>query len=117
METKLQEALDAAWEKILIYCKKYAGCSVRDVQIQWKHNAYCWRDFGVTPQGVAYINYGNHITSRRGRESVWFGHPVYKDTGINKYEIIEDVVRNWPAIKEKLEERFKEEKLIFAFEP
>ena len=118
MESKLQEALDVAWEKIQSYCKKYAGCSVRDVQIRWKHEIYCWREFGVTPQGVAYINGGNHSQSPRGKDTAWVGHPEHKAPCDQiKYGFIEQVVRDWPCIKEMLEEKFKEEKRIFAFEP
>lgn len=118
MDAKLCATLEVAWEKIQSYCKKYAGCSVRDVQIRWKHDVYCWREFGVTPQGIAYINGGNHAQSPRGKDTSWIGHPEHKDAYDSiRYAFIELIVRDWPTIKEKLEKQFDEEKLIFAFEP
>lgn len=118
MDSKMRDALDVAWEKIQRYCQQYAGRSIRDVQIRWKHEIFGWCEFGVTSNGEAYINGGNHSQSSRGKDTAWVGHPEHNDPYENcKYGFIEKVVRDWPIIKDKLEMRFEEERLIFAFEP
>ena len=118
MEKILNNALSEAWSKINDYCKKYAGISTRDVQIRWKHDVYGWIEFGVTPQGKAYINRGDHSKSPGENNTTYIGHPMRKEADQwTKYPSIEEVVKDWPAIKEILEKRFDDEKRIFNFEP
>ena len=53
--TQREIALAKAWESIQEYCKKYKGLSTQDVQFEWKHEVYVWQEFGVTPNGEAYL--------------------------------------------------------------
>lgn len=118
MDAKLCAALDVAWEKIQTYCKKYAGCSIRDVQIRWKHGSYGWLEFGVTPAGVPYYVRGNHFLSSRSPDVQWYYHPSHEmGYELARYAWMKEIVQDWLVIKEKLEQQFEEEKQIFAFEP
>ena len=115
----LNKALDNAWHKIELYCQeKYAGVSTRDIQFSWKHDIYGWIEFGITPNGTPYIVRGDHATDRRSNNATWFFHPAHKDSFFDiKYASIEEIVKDWPIIKKKLEEKVNIEQSIFNFEP
>lgn len=115
---KLHEALDRAWKKIEGYCKKYAGVSSRDVQVRVSTDTYHWMEFGVTPNGQPYIVYGDHNNSPRSDSCEWYYHPYHKKgPEPRRHGRLEEIVKSWPKIKEKLEERFEVERRIFNFEP
>lgn len=114
--TRREMALQEAWESIQKYCKKYAGLSTQDVQLEWKHEVYVWQEFGVTPNGEAYFVRGNHCTSRRSDRADWYYHPCHIMGYIPaKYPCIEDIVTHWELIKEKLEKKFEIENSIYNF--
>lgn len=115
----LYKALDEAWKKIKSYCEeKYAGISTRDVQFSWKHEIYGWIEFGVTPSGTPYIVRGDHSKDRRSDSAEWFFHPSHKEGYFPaKYPSIEEVIRDWPIIKERFEKECNTEHSIFNFEP
>ena len=115
----LTVALDSAWAKIQAYCKQhYTGMSIQDVQVKWKHDTYGWLEFGVTPAGVPYYVRGNHFLSSRSPDTQWYYHPGHQ-MGYEpaRYARMKEIIQDWPVIKEKLEQQFEKEKLIFAFEP
>lgn len=120
MNQSLISALGEAWGKIQAYCKEqYSGVSTRDIQVRWKHNVYGWIEFGVTPDGTAYIVHGHHAQSSRAEDADWYFHPVHKTapgSQFTKYNRIEEVVRDWPLVKRKLEEAAAKERGIFNFE-
>ena len=108
MNRTLKKALDDAWAKIQTYCKEqYSGVSTRDVQIRWKHDPYGWIEFGVTRNGTAYIVHGHHAQSSRAADADWYFHPAHKEGyPYTKYDRIEEVVRDWPTVKMRLEDAF-----------
>ena len=111
-------AIEAAWEKIKVFCKKYEGACVDDIQVRFKSTGYHWVEFGVTPQGCPYINFGGHAYSSRSSYSDWIGHPQKKEYQMDaRYKWMEDVIVCWPGIKKAIEKKIEDEKQLFNFEP
>lgn len=114
----LNAALETAWGKIQAYCKEnFAGVSCRDIQFGWKHDVYGWTEFGITPNGDAYFVSGDHSQSSRDANADWYYHPDHKAGYVfTKHARMEEVVRDWPIIKEKLLQAVRVERSIFNFE-
>ena len=111
-------AVEAAWEKIKEYCKKYEGACVDDIQVRFKSDAYHWGEFGVTPKGCPYINFSNHRYSSRSIHSDWIGHPEQREYKMDaRYGWMEAVIEGWSGIKKEIERKVEAEKRIFNFEP
>lgn len=116
----INHALMSAWTKIQEYCKeRYHHVSTRDIQIRWKHNVYGWTEFGVTPDGSAYIVHGNHSQSPTSPNAEYHFHPqrpTRPEDMPTRFCRLEEVVKDWPIIKEKLEDAFSIERRIQNFE-
>ena len=109
------EAIMNAWGKISEYVKEnYTGVFENGIRFRWKHEVYGWKDFGVTPDGVAYIVKGSHGTSDLNE---WFYHPVIKKTyEPGRLAVTEDIVNDWAIIKKKLSELAEKENGLYNFQ-
>ena len=111
-------AIEAAWEKIKVFCKKYDGACVDDIQVRFQSDGYHWVEFGVTPMGVPYINFAGHNYGSRSVSSDWIGHPRQKEYRMDaRYNYMENVIKSWPGIKKAIERKVEEENRLFNFEP
>ena len=110
------EALRTAWKKIQEYCSQYAGRSNQDVQVRWRHDMYGWTEFGVTPNGVPYIVHGDHSQDSRSSSAAWYFHPQHRTSAgdeFMRYSRMEEVISDWPRVKDCLARAFGREAEIW----
>ena len=109
------EAIMSAWSKIRTYVKEnYSNVFTNEVRFRWKHEVYGWKEFGVTPDGIAFIVKGSHGTSAMNE---YYYHPTkpmgYEFTKLNS---VEAVVNDWQTIKKILNALAEKEKRLYDFE-
>lgn len=100
-----------AWKKIAQYVKdNYANVFPHEQEIEWKHEVYHKIAFMVTTDGTAYFCRGSHgwayspdeIYMRPGKNNVHYGG-------------LEEIVLDWPKIKQILEMRAEAQNRIANF--
>lgn len=109
------DAVMAAWGKIQKAVKQeYAGVFHKELRFRWKHEVYGWTEFGVTPDGDAFLVTGSHGAGDSYAD--FFYHPVVRKTYEPKrIQVTEEAVTDWPQIKEILRKKAAAEKSVYDF--
>lgn len=114
-EEQRTKAIMDAWKQIQDYVHdNYAGVFAKDMRFRWKHEVYQWVEFGVTPEGYAFIVRGCHGWG--DSEADFFYHPGKTGYDRLKLTLTEQVVRDWPTIKRLLQEYAEKENALYNFQ-